>query len=159
MEAGTRQLDSSPWAGFEQAAAAAVEVLQTRLGMDVWLVTRVRGEDQIVVAAYPSAPLPVGTVLSWEQAFCRRMVAGEGPRMAPVVAAVPAYANARQGFAAQVAAYVGVPLHRPDGSLYGTVCAFSARAQPVTLSRQLPLVELVAGLLATVLAGESGQEP
>lgn len=152
-------LRDAPWAGFEEAADAAVTVLHGRLGMDLWLVTRVEGGGQAVVAAYPRDVVPVATVLPWAHSFCRRMASGEGPRVAPVVAAVPAYAGLRVGPAKEVAAYVGVPLVRADASLYGSLCGFATRAQPRALTRSLPLVELVAGLLSTLLAGQEARTP
>lgn len=152
-------LGGAPWPSFAEAAEAALQVLHARLGLDFWLVTRVVGAEQIVLAAYPAASMPVGTVLSWEDGYCRRMVSGEGPRAASVVAAVPAYAGLRRGEEPKVAAYLGVPLIRRDGSLYGTVCGFSNRAQPAALARHLPMVELIAGLLATVLAGSDATDP
>lgn len=76
--------------------------------------------------------------------------------MAPVVAAVPAYAGLRAGHEPRVAAYLGVPLYNKDESIYGTLCAFGFRAQPHSLVRYLPLVELVGGLLTTILAMHSG---
>jgi GAF domain-containing protein len=145
-------LGAAPWPGFPQAAEATLQVLHGRLGLDLWLVTKVLDADQIVVAAYPNALVPVGTVLSWEDGYCRRIVAGDGPRVASVVASVPAYAGLRYGQEPKIAAYLGVPLTRRDGSLCGTVCGFSTRAQPASLARHLPMVELVAGLLATLLA-------
>lgn len=141
-----------PWQGFPEAAAAAVQMLHTRVGLALWLVTRVEGADQVVVAADPPGLLPVGAAAPWQEGYCWRMVRGEGPKVAPVLAAVPAYAGLRQGQQPRVRAYLGVPLRRPDGTLYGTVCGFGTRAQPATLAQHLPMVELVTGLLATILA-------
>ena len=145
-------LSGPPWASFDEAASAALAALHARVGLDLWLMTKVQGADQVVLVAYPTGLIAEGTPLSWENALCRRMVSGEGPRAAGVVAAVPAYAGLQmvQGF--KVAAYVGAPVNSPDGSLFGTVCGVARRAHGPTLSRDLPLVELVAGLLATLLA-------
>lgn len=148
-------LDEMPWADFETAALSALELLHARLGLDLWLLTRSDGDNQVLVAAHPPGILPVGAVLPWGETFCMRMVSGVGPRVAPVVAAVPAYAGLRIGPAATVGAYLGVPLRRPDGSLYGTICGFAARAQSPRLSRHLPFVELVARLLASLLAARN----
>jgi len=141
-----------PWNDFGTAADASLRMLHARLGLDLWLVTRAEGDDQVVVAAYPPGAMAPGTALPWAQSFCMRMVNGEGPRVAPVVAAVPAYAGLRTGAPAGIGAYVGVPLLRPDGSLYGTICGFGSRAQSPRLARYLPVVELVARLLASLLA-------
>ncbi len=154
MQELTRLLATAPWAGFDEAARAALRVLYARLGLDVWLLTKVVGEEQVVTAAHPSDVIAEGTVFTWEDTLCRRMVSGDGPRVAAVVAAVPAYAGLRIGRQLKVSAYVVVPLTWPDGSLFGTLCGVASRAQGPGLARDLPLVELVAGLLSTVLASE-----
>lgn len=141
-----------PWTDFISAAGPALAVLQGRLGMDVWLVTEVVDGFQRVLASHPSGAFAVGDALPWRESFCVRMVSGEGPRFAPVVAAEPVYAGLREGPAARVASYIGVPLLRPDGSLFGTVCGYGFRAQSPALARQLPVVELTARLLASLLA-------
>lgn len=146
----TQPLLDTAWRDFTEAADTAVRVLHSVLGMDVWLVTSVLEDDQTVIAAHPAGLVPPGTRLSWADAYCRRMVSGEGPRVAPVVAAVPAYAELQPDRSPNVAAYVGVPLTRKDGSVFGTLCGFGFRAQSPRLRSHLPLVELVGGLLAAL---------
>jgi len=51
-----------------------------------------------------------------------------------------------------VAAYLGVPLVTADGELFGTVCAVGFRARPRSATRDLPLAELVARMLSTLMA-------
>jgi len=121
--------------------------------MDVWLVTEVVDGLQRLIACHPAGAFAVGDALPWRESFCVRMVSGEGPRFAPVIAAVLVYAGLSEGPAARVAAYLGVPLLRPDGSLFGTVCGYGFRAQSPALARQLPIVELTARLLAARGAG------
>lgn len=156
----TRLLAGPPWGGFREAVSAALQVLHSRVGLDVWLLTKVVGNDQVVLSAYPHGLIDEGTRLTYNDTFCRRMVAGEGPRVAAVVAAVPAYAGLRMGQDLKVSAYVGIPLTLPDGSLFGTLCGVASRAQGPNLARDLPLIELIAGLLSTVLAqqGERGTQ-
>lgn len=145
-----------PWSGFALAAAAAVEHLDARLGLDLWLVTAVRGADQEVIAsAGPWAALAApGTLFSWADSFCLRMVDRQGPTVAPDVRAVPAYAAAATGVLSRVRAYVGVPLEGDDGVVFGTLCAFAGDAQPDTLADSLDVVELVGRMLSTILARE-----
>jgi hypothetical protein len=145
-----------PWADFPAAAQGAVEFLHQRLGLDLWMVTEIENDRQVAVVAHPSGMVLPGMSLPWADTFCSRMVAGTGPRVATVTAAVPAYAGLRWGPTASVAAYVGVPLVRGDGALYGTICGIAARAQPPGLSRNLPLVEMIARMLSTVLSQQVG---
>jgi GAF domain-containing protein len=148
--------DVAPFEDWPAAARAALAFLHGTVGMDVWMVTRVEGDEQVVVHSHPSELAPPGLSVPWDQSFCHRMVSGIGPRVATVTAATPAYTALMSGFAERVAAYIGVPLVTPAGTVFGTLCAVSSRAQPRSTTRFLPLVELTARLLSTLMAAEQG---
>jgi diguanylate cyclase len=152
-----RAADVSPNEGFAAAADTALALLQERFGMDMWLVTEVRDGYQRVVVARGVAgmPVPLGAVERWTETYCSRMIAGEGPRVAPRVRDVPAYADAPASRRHRVGAYVGVPLLADDGTLFGTICGLSVNEQPASLGEGLSHVEGVARLLSTVLAKET----
>ena len=80
------------------------------------------------------------------------MASGEAPRAATVTAAVPEYAALQPGVVPRAAAYLGVPLVTADGQLFGTVCAIGFRARPRSATRDLPLAEMVARMLSTLIA-------
>ena len=80
------------------------------------------------------------------------MVEGRAPRIATVTAVVPAYAALTKGLAHDVSAYIGAPLVAADGQLFGTLCGVAFRAKPLSATRELPLVEIVARTLSTLLA-------
>jgi GAF domain-containing protein len=149
--------DVAPWPDWPAAVDGALEFLAEHVGWDVWVVTRVQGDRQVVLRAYPSAAVPPGTELPWEDSFCRQMLSGNAPRLATVTAAVPAYASRSSGPLDGVAAYVGVPLVTEDVEVFGTLCGIAFRAKPRSAARDLPLVELVARMLSTLLF--SFQEP
>jgi hypothetical protein len=121
------------------------------------MVTQVVDDQQVVLLAHPAEAVPPGTALPWEGSFCRQMAAGTAPRLATVTAAVPAYSNLRKGPIRDVAAYVGVPLVRPDGSLFGSLCGIAYRARPRSAAGVLTVVEAAARLLSTLMA--AGMEP
>ena len=132
-----------------------LELLQNRIGLDLWAVTRVHdGVQEVLTARSTGFPIPPGAVLPWAESYCRRMVEGRGPRIAPRAQQVPAYMEAEVNARIRVGAYVGVPLKDEDGQLFGTVCGIAAAEQPEELTEQLPLVELLAGLLSTILVKE-----
>jgi GAF domain-containing protein len=145
-------LDVAPWGDFPAAACGVLEALHERLGWDVWVVTRIVDDRQVVLHAHPPDVIPPGTWLPWADTFCRAMVAGEAPRAATVTAAVPAFARRRTGPASRIAAYIGVPLVTADGELFGTLCAWGFRARPRSAARDLPLVETMARLLSTLVS-------
>ena len=166
-----------PFADFNAAAQQVLDTLKAASGMQLWMITRVVGGDQIVLLAEHTAEQTAeqtaehtsgdstkgspkgfgvgpGQVLPWGTSLCRVMAAGRGPHIAPSVAEVPAYAAAVNGRKAGVQAYVGMPLRHADGQLLGTLCAFDTRPQPETLRALEPHVHLKARLLATLLVLE-----
>jgi diguanylate cyclase len=142
---------------FEAASAEVLRFLRDRFGFALWMVTRTRGDDWIVLQAdddgYGVRP---GRVHRWQDTVCYRMVEGAGPRIAPDARSVPAYADAPIGQQMPIGAYVGVPLTMPDGSLFGTLCAIDPAPQPADLEVEQELVELLAALLNGVLVMELG---
>ena len=149
--------DVAPWPDWGSAARGALEFLHDHVGWDVWMVTRVVDDDQFVLCSYPEGSVRPGARLPWVESFCRQMIEGRAPRVATVTAAIPAYAARTKGLAHEVAAYIGVPLVAPEGQLFGTLCGVAFRAKPRSAARELPLVEMVARLLSTLLA--AGLEP
>lgn len=143
--------DLAPWRDWPAAAHGVLAFLHEHVGWDVWMVTRVVDDCQIVLCAVPEGPVRPGARLLWEDSFCREMIEGRAPRIATVTAAVPAYASLTKGLASDVAAYLGVPLVAPDGQLFGTLCGVAYRAKPRSAARELPLVEAMARLLSTLL--------
>lgn len=140
---------------FESAGRAVIAFLHRRLGFGLWMVTRTEGDDWIVLQSedhgYNVAP---GTVFRWADSFCSEMVKGNGPRIAPDSDFVPAYAAAPIGRQVQIGAYIGMPLTKADGSLFGTLCAIDPTRQPETLAKEQELIELLAALLSTVLQSD-----
>ena len=148
---------AGPLVGFAVAADAAVAELSRLVpGMDLWLVTRLVGDRQTVVArAGRWADIaPPGAGFAWQASFCVQMVTGQAPPLAPRVADVPVYSQVAVGPLAKVKAYLGVPLLLDDGELFGTLCAYAGAAQPDGLAESMPTVTLLARMLSTVLAGE-----
>jgi GAF domain-containing protein len=144
--------DVAPWRDWCSAAEGALRFLAEHVGWDVWMVTQVVDGRQVVLLAHPPGSVPVGMELPWEESFCRQMIEGNAPRLATVTAAVPAYASRATGPLRDIAAYVGVPLIRADGSLFGTLCGVAYRAKPRSAARDLRVVEAAARLLSTLMA-------
>jgi GAF domain-containing protein len=149
-------VDVAPWPDWPAATDGALAFLHEHLGWDLWAVTRIEGDAQVVLRAFPVDTVPPGAALPWDESFCKQMVEGEGPRVATVTAAIPAYARCAAGLSAGVAAYLGVPLVTRDGELFGTLCAIAYRAQPLSAARGLATVEFVARMLSTLLS--TGQQ-
>jgi diguanylate cyclase len=142
---------------YESAARAVLRFLHQRLGFGLWMITRTQGDDWIVLQAEDHGyGVADGSVFRWADTFCSRMVEGKGPRVAPRSREVPAYAAAPVAQMVPIEAYIGVPLTWQDGSLFGTLCAIDPQQKPDSLLQELPLVELLAGMLSTIMHGEMG---
>ncbi|MBE9029077.1 sensor domain-containing diguanylate cyclase [filamentous cyanobacterium LEGE 11480] len=145
-------LDLQPFSDFESAAQATLEFLHQRLGFDLWMVTRTEGDDWIVLQAKDNGyGVQKSAVLRWADSLCSQMVQGQGPRIAPCSDDVEAYTSAPINQTLQISAYIGAPLTCPDGSLFGTLCAVHPESHQHTLHAELPMVELCAQLLSSVL--------
>jgi hypothetical protein len=149
--------DVAPWPDWCAAAEGALAFLAGHVGWDVWMVTQVVDDRQVVLIAHPPEAVRPGMELPWEKSFCRQMIEGKAPRLATVTAAVPAYASRTTGVLSDVAAYVGIPLVRSDGSLFGTLCGVSFRAKPLSAAREMSVVEAAARMLSTLMA--AGMQP
>ena len=145
-------MDTLNFCEFESSARAVMAFLRQRLGFDLWMVTRVEGDEGLVLLAddqgYGIAP---GTRFRWSHSYCAQMLRGNGPHIAPDVSRVPAYAAAALGCSVKIGAYVGVPLRRADGSLFGSLCAIDPRPQPATILAELPLLIQLGEMLSTTL--------
>jgi hypothetical protein len=151
--------DVAPWPDWCAAAQGALTFLSQHVGWDVWMVTQVVGDRQVVLLAHPADAVPPGLELPWEESFCRQMVEGSAPRLATVTAAVPAYASRATGALSDVAAYVGIPLVRADGTLFGTLCGVAFRAKPRSAAREMSVVEAAARMLSTLMAAGMAPPP
>jgi diguanylate cyclase (GGDEF)-like protein len=142
---------------FATASRATMQFLRQRLGFKLWMVTRTDGDDWIVLFAddhgYGVQP---GKVFSWAESLCSRMVEGSGPNIAPDAMQEAAYAEAPISKQMQIGAYVGVPLRRADGTLFGTLCAIDPEPQPERIREDRDMVALMADLLSGLLEAELG---
>ena len=140
---------------FESAGKATLAFLHNKFGFGLWMVTRTRGNDWIVLQSedhgYGVAP---GKVFNWADTFCSEMVKGNGPRIAPDSDSVPVYAAAQIGKQIPIRAYIGAPLTSADGELFGTLCAIDPVRQPDALVADQDLIELLATMLSTILSAE-----
>lgn len=140
---------------FAAASRACMAFLRARLGYRLWMVTRTEGGDWIVLSADDAGyGVKAGQVFRWSDTLCSRMVAGLGPGIAPNSREVEAYAAAPLARRLGIGAYIGLPLRRADGTLFGTLCAFDPAPQPDSTRDEQALLELMANLLSGVLHGE-----
>ncbi|NND99251.1 MAG: sensor domain-containing diguanylate cyclase [Pirellulaceae bacterium] len=145
----------APYSDFRVTATEVLQYLQRNFGFALWMVTRTEGDDWIVLQAEDQGyGVQEGDVFRWTDSFCSQMVQGSGPNIAPISNQVPAYAAAPIGQQVSIAAYIGLPLTKPDGTLFGTLCAIDPQAQCESLNDALPQLQLICRMLGTVLSAE-----
>ncbi len=149
----------APFDDFLSAARAVVRLLHSRLDFAVLMVTRIEGDHMKIVAVADSAyGFQEQDERSWFHSLCRAAAEGRAPSIAPDLAGIPGLAEPAEWEAEAgrpMRAHMGLPLLLPDGSLYGTICAADPQPKPGDIVDDLPLFELMAQLLSTVLAVET----
>lgn len=143
---------TEPFPNYHIAAMDILKFVHSRIGFDLWMITRVDDAEWVVLDTHDNGyKMHEGAVFKWKDSYCSRMVNGEGPTIAPCAADVPAYVAAPINKLATIGAYIGFPLRRRDGTLFGTLCGIDPRAWPESIRTELPLLELCTRFLATLL--------
>jgi len=144
-----------PVRSFDAACALVIEHMSRVAPLGLWAVTRVADGRQLILAsAGDTYPVDDGDEFAFCESLCSQMVSGAAPRTAPDVARVPEYAALACMSPLSLGAYVGTPIVRPDGELFGTVCGVDPDPQPESLSDLRPLLDVLSSLLSAVLAGD-----
>jgi diguanylate cyclase (GGDEF)-like protein len=137
------------------AAETALELLREKVGLQFWMMTRIQGDDLIILSSTGEGfGLKNGEAIPWPDSLCWRMIRGIGPRVAPKVADIPAYASTPLAHLLKIGAYIGAPLLLSDGKVYGAVCGMDTQSKSEDLAQQQWLVDMVAGLLSAVVSRE-----
>jgi len=148
----TFDITQIPFDDFETATRTVLKYLHKKYGFSLWMMTRTEGNDWIILQAEDHGyNVKEGTVFNWADSFCSKMVEGDGPRIAPCSNDIPIYATSAIGRQVEIKAYIGVPVVRKDGSLFGTLCAIDSKEQSHDLLKEQETIELLARLLETVL--------
>jgi diguanylate cyclase (GGDEF)-like protein len=148
----TGALELPPLTRFSEACALVVAYLGKTIPLAFWSVSRFDGERQIYVCVQDGAyGKTAGGSHAWSDSFCRHMITGSAPQIAPDAMAVPQYSAAGVAQVLSIGAYVGVPICDGDGSLFGTLCGMDPAIQSGELLDQAPLLHMLAALLGQTL--------
>jgi EAL domain-containing protein (putative c-di-GMP-specific phosphodiesterase class I) len=127
-----------------------LQLARRHLHMDLALLTEFTEGEQVyrdVVGDSASFGCALDGRVPLSETYCRLMTSGKIPNAIPDTANVPAVRNLRATVQANIGSYVGVPVHLPDGSLYGSLCTVSHTSQPVD-QKDARFLKLLAELLA-----------
>jgi EAL domain-containing protein (putative c-di-GMP-specific phosphodiesterase class I) len=131
--------------------------LRDHLNMDIAYISEVTDTDIFVRALYaPDLPnLPNERItLERETGFCHYIINGEIPPILHDVSSYPSVANLAMRTDFNIQAFMGLPLLRPDGSVYGTLCCISHKPNPTLNERDLETIKLFAEFAAEQIDDE-----
>lgn len=148
-------MNSAEFKNFEEAGQAVLKFLYQKFGFNLWMITRTEGDDWIVLQSEDNGyNVQPGQVFRWADSFCSHMVQGKAPRIAPRSEDIPLYINAPIAKQVEIKAYIGQPLTKEDGSLFGTLCAIDPKPQSDTITKEAGLIDLLGQMLSYILQGE-----
>lgn len=140
---------------FKEAGQAILKFLSQRFGFKLWMITRTEGDDWIVLLSEDNGyNVKPGQVFRWADSFCSHMVQNNAPRIAPYSPDIQVYVDAPINHLVPIKAYIGQPLYKEDGSLFGTLCAIDPEPQSKNLVEEAPLFELLAQVLSYNIQAE-----
>lgn len=148
-------MDQRNFTNFKDAGAKVLEYLYNHFGFNLWMITRIEGDDWIILQTNDHGyGIEPGQVFKWSDSYCSQMVLGNAPSIVSNVEECPIYMNAGINKLADIKAYIGQPLLHEDGTLFGTLCAIDPSPQLKNIENSAELVELFSKLLSQILQNE-----
>ena len=146
---------------LQPSVERAVAAVRDFLGMDVAYASEfVDGQAELRVLRGDGSSFGFSEGLSvpLEHTYCRRVLDGRLPNLMPDVRGDERTASMPATEAADVGAFVTVPITLSDGRLYGTLCAASHAAQPSLEYRDLQFLHVFARIVADQIERDKQQE-
>lgn len=129
-----------------------ISLLKEKIDMDLWMVTRVLGDDWIIIAACENNyGVCSGDVLYWNDSVCSRMVSSKGPNIVPNIEDEQRYSAAPIVKSLPISAYIGFPLTDENDELVGTLCAIDQNSKTAYLEEQLDIIKPFLALAQAVI--------
>jgi GAF domain-containing protein len=134
---------------IDKAVTQVLKMLRSSLNMDCVFVAEISNGRRTFkrVEADPGSPVAVGASDPVEETYCQRVVDGRMPKIVRNVQALPETMDVPET-EIQVGSYISTPIALEDGSIYGTLCAFSAKPHPDLAAGDLKNLQLAASLAA-----------
>jgi diguanylate cyclase (GGDEF)-like protein len=142
-----------PFQSFDDAARAVLSVLHERLGLGAWMILRDHGDSGTVLTVDDHGyGVAAGQVCRWTGDLTSQFPGHRAIAISvdqdDLLSSFPL-----RDFA-PVRAYIGAPLYLTDGDLFGALCGIDPEPLAAQMVDALPLIELAARLLTSVLEME-----
>ncbi|WP_045822826.1 GGDEF domain-containing protein [Williamsia herbipolensis] len=140
---------------FDEASQDVLVHLRRVFPIGTWTVTRFDGERQIYLTVDDTdLGVSAGSAVAWSSAMCQNLTPDGGPLIAHDMRAVPEYAAVIDRTGSPATSYVGFPLAKSDGTLFGSVCGFGRDSLPLDTDTHTELITLLASLLSRILEAD-----
>jgi diguanylate cyclase (GGDEF)-like protein len=147
--------EGKPTPRFDAACTLAVAHLNRVAPSGTWAITRVVNDRQFIVAIEaPSDDIVAGAHVPFTDSLCWFMESS-APPMPPRVEAVADSAAEAPLAPFDARAYLGVPITRPGGGLFGMVCGYDPHIRTDYSQDHRHVLELVSGMLSAVLEADT----
>lgn len=139
-------------AAGEEIVEQALSVAREILGLDLAYMTQFTADDQVYKETAGDAEgfkMKAGGSWPLEGSYCQRMVLGRIPNLVRDTAEEDELRDLELTKAADIGAYVGVPITLSDGTVYGTICATSHEAAPDLTERDVQFMHVLARIVGS----------
>ena len=151
QQLGSAELDKLQAIAQDPSVESALDAVREFLGMDVAYATEMTDTTQTFMVLRgdgESFGVAEGMTMPVEATYCQRVLDGRLPNVNADVKGDSRSASMPITEAADVGAFVSVPLRQSDGSISGTLCAASHDAQLDLGYRDLQFLQVFARVIA-----------
>ncbi len=111
-----------------------IDTVAKVFGVPAGVITRVDGDqiELLLSSATPGNPYTVGYTARYPDSgwYCERTLKSRSLNLIPDAREDPDWKDNAAAVGLHIVSYVGLPIHRPDGGDFGTVCFLDNKANP-----------------------------
>ena len=133
-----------------------VDLVRRELGLNVAFISEIEGDRRSFRALVSDVDLPIQVGFSepYEGTYCQMITSGQLGEVVPDTASEPLTVDAFHTSYLGIGAYVGVPMTRSSGELFGTLCAFSRDPHPDLSPAEAEVLRATAVLIMRLIEME-----
>jgi EAL domain-containing protein (putative c-di-GMP-specific phosphodiesterase class I) len=137
-----------------------VDLVRRELGLNVAFISEIRGDRRTFRALVSDVRLPIeeGFEEPYEDTYCEMITSGRLDEVVPDTSRDPLTAEAFHTSYLGIGSYVGVPMLRSSGELFGTLCAFAPDPRPDLSPAQAEVLRATAVLIMRLIEVEEEVE-